>query len=393
MALNHVLEKPQKIVDTGIGLLEQELVVPNLFRKEGVDQFKGADDDTISVKVEGLLPFRDFAWRNGESGTGDTPANGRQKLTFDRYTERKVPITFGGNVYSAVEMTDEQKDFDFGTWTDKILKKQVKAVGRGLQRRAISTLTSQSYAVVIGDSGANLRGAILEARRVLNAFNAPQEGRYLVVGTDFEAALLNDDKLVLASNVSEDRAESALAEASIGRLAGFSIIVDGTIPASEAYAFWSDAFVMLTAAPSVPQSVKHGATQSFEGIAMRWLTDYSADYLVDRSVVNTYAGFRSITDNLVGWNPIAEKEVVSSHTHFVRGVKLKLDGDSVYPSLGTVDHDDNAGTAEVATAWGNYDKGVANGSLSASEELALFTGITGPGAHLAGTPTGTVAND
>ena len=31
--------------------------------KEGIDQFKGADNDTVSVTVEGVLPFREYASR------------------------------------------------------------------------------------------------------------------------------------------------------------------------------------------------------------------------------------------------------------------------------------------------------------------------------------------
>lgn len=398
MAINHILAKPEKIVATGVGLLEQELVIPNIFQKEGIDQFKGAPNDTVNVVVEGLLPFHDFAWRSGESNAGDTPANSRQKLTFDRYVERKVPIAFGGNVYSAVEITDEQKDFDFNTWTDKILKKQVRAVARGLGRRAVSTLTGQTYSVVIGDlagTGSTLRGGLLEARRVLNRFNVPQESRVLLVGTDFEAKLLSDPTIVFAQNAGDARADSALGEATLGRLAGFTVVVDQTIPATEAYALHPSAFIMLTGAPAVPQSVKQGATQAFEGIAMRWLTDYSADYLVDRSVVNTYAGFRAIKDDLVGyststtnananWN---QAEIVSSNEHFVRAIKLKLDGASVYPVL-------KQGDGTTVTTWDNYKPGAGSTAADtpASAELALFTGVTGPGPSLTGA-SATLADD
>lgn len=54
---------------------------PNLFQKEGIDQFKGAENDTISVAVEGVLPFQEYAWRNDRSrpivlitGMSDAPA-------------------------------------------------------------------------------------------------------------------------------------------------------------------------------------------------------------------------------------------------------------------------------------------------------------------------------
>ncbi|NWF28243.1 hypothetical protein HW130_18545 [Streptomyces sp. PKU-EA00015] len=330
----HQVVKPQKLVNAAVGMLEQELLIPNLFQKQGVDQFKGAENDTISMKVEGILPFHDYAWRNDRSSP----------IVFDEYAERTIAVTFGGNVYSAVKLTDEQNDFDIDNWS-KLLRPQSKAVARGLQRRAVNLLTGQTYNVTIGNSQQNLRGALIEARRVLNAFHAPKEGRYLLVGTEFESALLNDDKLNLAQNVGDSEAESALRTASIGDRMGFRIVVDQTIPADTAYAFASSAFIFLSGAPSVPQSVPYGATTSFENIALRWVRDYDPLYMQDRSVVNTYAGFRSVTDVLVGWDNVNQKEIVSTGEHFVRGIKLTLDGSSNYP----------AAASELATITGVSD--------------------------------------
>ncbi|QEQ94042.1 major capsid protein [Streptomyces phage Saftant] len=320
----HQIVKPEKLAATAVGMLEQELVIPNLFQKEGIDQFKGADNDTVSVKVEGVLPFHDYAFRNDRSAP----------IVFDEYKERKIAVTFGGNVYSAVKVTDEQNDFDLDDW-GKLLRPQVKAVGRGLQRRAVSTLLGQDYAVTIGGAEANLRGAIIEARRVLNKLNVPDDQRYLLVGSDFESALLSDDKLNLAQNVGDSEAESALQTATITNRFGFKIVVDQTIPSDAAFAFAGSAFVFLSGAPSVPQSVPYGATQSFEGIALRWVRDYDPTYMQDRSVVNTYAGFRAVTDVLLGWDEANNREVVSAGEHFVRGIKLTLGGASEYPAVGS----------------------------------------------------------
>jgi hypothetical protein len=76
-------------------MLEQELLVPNLFQEQGVDQFKGAENDTISMKVEGILPFHDYAWRN----------DCWNPIVFDENAGRTIAVTFGGNVYSAVKLT------------------------------------------------------------------------------------------------------------------------------------------------------------------------------------------------------------------------------------------------------------------------------------------------
>lgn len=324
----HAIVKPEKLVAAAVGLLQDELIVPNTFRREGFDQFRGAFNDTVNFTVPGLLPFRDYAWRNNRA----TP------IVFDEYSERKIAITFGGNVYSAVAVTDEQMEMDLDGWV-KLITPQVRAVGRGLQLRATSTMINQTYRVTIGGAGANLKGALVEARKVLNAFNVPNEQRWLLCGSDFEAALLLDPAMNLASNVGDAEAVSALRNATIGDRFGFRIVVDQSLPADAAYAMVGSAFVFVSGAPAVPNSVGYGATQSYEGIALRWLRDYDSNFQRDRSVVNTYAGFRSIIDPLVGVDG-SNNEFVSTTEHFVRCVKLTLGGTSVYPlaagELGTI---------------------------------------------------------
>jgi len=61
--------------------------------------------------------------------------------------------------------------------------------------------------------------------------------------------------------------------------------------------------------------------------------------------VSTYAGFRPVTDVLVGWDAVNEKEVVSTQEHFVR---LTFDGSPNYP----------AAVSELATITGVSDAAV-----------------------------------
>lgn len=317
----HLIVKPEKLIATAVGLLEQDLTLANTFQKEGLEKFQGSEGDAYSMKVEGILPYRTYGWRNDRSTT----------IQYDELAERKVTVNFGDDVYSGVKVTDEQMTMDVEGWA-KFLSPQTKAVGRGLQRRAVEHLVGADYAVTIGNAEANLRGAIIEARRVLNAFQVPAEERWLVVGTDFEGALLNDDKLNLAQNVGEGEAVSALREATIGRRYGFNIIVDQTIPSDEAYAYVRSAFVFVSGAPAKPRGATYGASTSYEGIGLSWVVDYDADRQQDRSVVKTFPGFRSVKDVLVGYDEATKQEFVVPGEHFVRGIKLTLDGASDYPA-------------------------------------------------------------
>ncbi|WP_327292449.1 hypothetical protein [Streptomyces sp. NBC_01198] len=346
----HQVVKPEKLVATAVGVLEQELVLSRLIAREGVDQYKGAEDDTISYKVEGVLPHHSYAWRNDRS-TG---------ITFDVYKERKIAVSFGGNTYSAVKLTDEQNDFDLDSWA-KLLTPQAKAVARGLEHKVLSTMTGATYNVVIGNAGQKIRSAVIEARRVLNKFHAPKGNRILLVGSEFEAAMLEDPDLVIASNVGDSLAESALRDAVIGRAGGFTIVMDESIPGDEAIAFADSAFFLATGAPSVPQSAPYGATTSFEGFALRWVRDYDSEYMQDRSVVNCYSGTRVVTDPLMYWDPTANggngAEVVTDAEYMVRAIKLTLDGASNYP----------AASSELAKATGISDAAVWTPTGAAAE--------------------------
>ncbi|AUG87195.1 major head protein [Streptomyces phage Omar] len=339
----HVVIKPEKIAATAAVALEQSLVVPALFQREGIDAYKGAENDTINVKVEGVLPFRTYGWRNDRA----------QPIQFDEYSEKTVAVSFGGNTYSAVKLTDEQRDMDLGGWT-KLLAKQTEAIGRGLERGAVDKLLAQEYAVTLAGakSGRDLRGVLIRAREVLNRFMVPREGRILLVGSAWETALLSDDKLNLAGNVGESEAVSALREANIGRRYGFDIVVSLEVPADAAFALHRSAFIFATGAPTVPASVT-GGTSSYNGVALRWLQDYDANYLTDRSVVNTYRGFREVKDQLIGVNEGTGQAYVSEFEHFIRAIKLDLDL-----------------TADVLPD--------PDGPDAKQQELAAITGIAGP---------------
>lgn len=307
----HQVIKPEKIAAVGAVALEESLVVPALFAREGIDQYKGAKGDSITVVVDGVLPYRSYGWRNDRS----------TELQFDEYKERKVTITFGDDVYSAVKLTDEQNEFDLKGWS-KLASKQVEALGRGLEYKATAALEAAPYEVLVTLDEANLRSSLVALRAVMRKLRV--EGpRTLVVGSDLEAALLNDEKLNLASNVGEAEAVTALREATLGRRFGFDFVVADELAPEDGVAMFQSGFVFATGAPSVPQSVPFGASASHNGVALRWIRDYDSTRLQDRSIFNTYQSFRYVDDPLVGRDG-SDQPFISESNHFVRAVKVEL---------------------------------------------------------------------
>lgn len=341
----HQVVKPEKIAATAAVLLEEQLVVPAVFRREGIDQYKGAKDDTINVTVEGVLPFRTYGWRN----------NRASEIQFDEYAERKVGVSFGGDIYSAVRLTDEQNEFDLPGWA-KLARKQTEALGKGLEAKATDHLIDAPYAITLGVDPTRLKAGLIRARAVLNKLHVPAGQRTILVGTDWEQVLLEDEKLNLASNVGEAEAVSALREATLGRRYGFNFVVAQELPGDMAVAMVDSAFIFATGAPSVPQSVPFGATASYNGVALRWIRDYDSTRFQDRSIFNCYQGFRHVDDILIARDEATGQRSVGAHSHFIRAIRLDLDGEDSLP-------DPDNGRSGIGR------------SKAADTELALFTGI------------------
>lgn len=303
--------------------IEGEVLLPNLMQKETFDAYKGAKDDTVNFKVEGVLPWREYGWRNDRT----------KPIVFDTYKERTYGVSLGADIYSAVALTDEQYNLDTDGWS-KLVTKQGEAVGRGVNALAVKHLTDDTnYDVKVGVSEDALRTGLVKVRQIAGRLHMPTQGRTLIVGTDWEAALLESD-LLRNFNASEGVGESALREATIGRLYGFDVVVSQEIAPEKAIAMGASAFVFANAAPAVPQSVKFGATGSYMGVSTRLIQQYNHMYLQDESVLNTWCGFRTIRDALVGIDPATDQAYVTDKEYQVRAISLELNGTGAF-STGT----------------------------------------------------------
>lgn len=337
--LEHDIIKAQKLTNAVIGILRQELVTPSLFRRENIDIFKGAEGDTITQRFPGHLPWRKYNFRNDRANP----------IVFDVLTQATATITVGDRIYSATRLTDEQRDFD-DLSIETLAPVLAEAVVTGIASEASDALNAQTYEVTIGGVEADLRGAILEARRVLNALKVPVQQRYLAVGSDFEIALLEDPKIVLAQNVGDQRASAALAEATLGRLGGFNVVLDQSLNPTEAIAFQGDSFALYTGAPSVPRGIV-GATRSYEGYNLRLLRDVEMERYGERAAVDTWLGIAPIKEKLLTYDAATSLYTLTEDEYFVRAAKLTLTGTSTYPAnAGPVDVF-SGGLVNTTRAW------------------------------------------
>jgi hypothetical protein len=287
----HTFLKSTVINRSALQLLEREIVLPRLVNTLASAEFQGAYNDTITMRLPAVLASREYAWRN----------NRASEITVDDLTELGVPVTLDHDIYSAVAITDEQLTLDIVDFNEQVLMPQVKAVARGLENLIATTMAAATFVtghtLSVDNSDNAMWATIVEARRLLNVANVPRDSRVLLVGSDVEAELLNDDKFTRSDSTGDLAATTALREAMITRLGGFTIVGSNAIDADVAYAFHPTAFAFVNVAPVVPDGAVTGSRDSYGGLALRWIRDYEAMKLRDRSVVSSFAGCTSVEDD------------------------------------------------------------------------------------------------
>jgi hypothetical protein len=281
--------KAKNIDRAALALLEREVVLPNLVWNYPASNFKYGENDTVNLTLEAATTSREYAWRNDRSSD----------IVIDDLTETSVAVTLSKDIYHAAALTDEQRNLDILDFSKQVLMPQVKAVARGLEDFIATTMNGATYdnELNLADSANGMWGTLIEARRLLNVANVPRDGRVLLVGSDVEAELLTDERFIRADSTGDPTALTALQNATITRLAGFTIVGSNAIDPEVAYAYHPTAFCFAHLAPLVPGGVIEGATLQQDGLSVRWIHDYDTPKLRERTVVSVFAGCTSVEDD------------------------------------------------------------------------------------------------
>ncbi len=320
----HVFIKPTHVVDTAIKLLQREIVLPRLVWLNGVGDFAGKYQDTITIRV----PAASKAHRRTLRGVGAA-----RNLVTEDLSENAIPVTLDHDVYHAVALTDEEMTLDIENFGSQVLNRQVRAVAEDLEQGVADMMESADYAtnnMRVDVDPTQMWPAIVDARRKLNDKFIDRNGRVLVCGSAVEAAFLKDPTFHRYDSTGET--PSAIRDATVGQVGGLTIVVSDALLAGDAYMFHPTAFIMATRPPAAPKGASFTSSASAEGLAIRWLMDYDYSSTTDRSLVDTFVGYQSVVDPLVG---------------FVRGVRLRLNttlttavvsGDATITAAAGADH-------------------------------------------------------
>jgi hypothetical protein len=277
--------KATRIVRTGLGLLQADLLLPNFVWRDAGGDFAGAANDTINLKVPATALARTVALRQQGSG--------RQRV-MDDLAEGSIPLQLTTDVYHGTSIDDEQMELDIEDFGAQILLPQTSAVARGIESAVAANMVGATYATTLTFADTDKpEDVFADARRDLNNAQIPMTDRYCVMGTDVENWVIKSD---LLTAVNTSGSSETLREATIGRLRGFNSFVSFSLPPTSIFWFHRTAYVLAMRAPKVPRGASFGASQSYQGISMRWIMDYDADFSRDRSICNVYTGSNVIKD-------------------------------------------------------------------------------------------------
>ena len=284
--------KAKKQASFALPMVEKQLVLPLLMTIVGKENFTGAANDTVNFKLKdgSIATARDYDFR-GRSGP---------IVLDDIYqTGGNIPIRLNTHVVSATGLEDEHftlDDIDFAT---EVLAPQVTAVVERVEAKALSAIrntTSIKHAVTFGNEG-DPHLIATEAKRLMDSEKvAPYNGRVFVVGNNIAAHFRASDRLSRYDSVGLE-GTPALRDAVIGALAGSPVIEHNGLDPDEGFYMHGTSFVLGNASPNVPRGAVTGNSNiSRRGISVRWIQDYDANYLRDRSIVSTFVGINEIRD-------------------------------------------------------------------------------------------------
>lgn len=260
-----------RISRVAIDLLTRTLVLPMTVTRNPGDDFAGSNGDTITVRVRQPRSAR----------TQATPGAG---ITYDDHVETPVTVVLS-HLYDAARITDEELSLEVEAFGEQVTAPQVASVATGGEDElaaAMNALAADDVSIE-----ADIEQFVLDAREALGIADVPVGDRWLAVSPSVATLLLKLDKF---SKVNESGSPSALRDAVLGRLYGFSTVESNALTAGTAVAYHRSGFVFANRTPVAPRGANDSANASQGGVGLRQIFQYQPDILSDASVVSTFAG-------------------------------------------------------------------------------------------------------
>ncbi|MCD0450773.1 hypothetical protein LO762_16470 [Actinocorallia sp. API 0066] len=267
----------QRISSLAVALLTRSLVLPMTVSRIPGAEFSGDNGDKITVRVRQPRAAR----KQVTPGTD---------IVFDAINEVPVEVTLT-HLYDAARLTDEEMSLDIVDFGVQVTQPQVAAVGIGAEDELAAAMNVLTPDAAFAETAtpSDTDDAILAAREALSSADVPAGDRFLAVAPDITTRLLKVEKFVRADAVGDG---TAIREAIMGRIYGFTVVESNGLDAGTALAYHRSGFAFANRVPVAPRGLPSNqvGTATSGGISMRQIFQYETKNLRDQSVLSTFAG-------------------------------------------------------------------------------------------------------
>lgn len=276
--------KSDIVVDTAIGLLQREIVLPKLVWTNGVGGWEGRQNDTITIRIPATAVARERTMRSADT------------IQVDALSEDSIAVKIDKQLYSGTPTTLEELTLDISDFTRQKIVPPIRAITEAYENKVAALIASAPYQTTHVFDAAHPIDAFADADLQLDEDNVPTGERVFVVGTKLYNAIRKSDQWV---NFAWNGSDAALRKGQVGEVLGYTLIRSKAIDAEDGYCFHKTAFVVGNRAPAVPQGAAAGgsAASSDGSFALTWVRDYDFTNQVDRQVFSTFYGGNVVLDD------------------------------------------------------------------------------------------------
>lgn len=303
----HDFLKAEVLAKAAIGLAVSEMVLPQTVYRDAETFFNGnvgPNGDTVKLRLPGVTnSARELAWRSSS-----------RKIVTDDIVERAVDVKLDTYLYKAIDLLREEQTLDIEDFGAQVLSPMVASVAEGAEAKIAEVITGATYkeTIQVGTGDRAVYNALIDASAFLNANKVPRQGRVAIIGSALEARALKDPTLV---DVDRSGSDSALRDAQIGKIAGYTLIGSDVLGANEIYVYHPTAFPTVFRAPKPARSVPFSDSVQEGSIGLTYWESLNPDVDQDRAFLGTFMGTSVLKDPKDATKP-------TTNLSLVRAVKL-----------------------------------------------------------------------
>jgi hypothetical protein len=267
-----------QISNLTVGLLAREVVLAGTVSSVDPSEFNGDNGDEVTIRVP-------------QTRTARVQATPGAAITFDAINETSVTLSLT-HIYDAAPITDEALSLEIEDFAVQVTAPQVESVGSAIERNLATAMNAVPADDTTNYTVDEAEAAALHAMTVLTQADVPMTGRYLAVSPLAAERLLASEILTAVDSSGNS---SALRDATIGRLRGFTVVVsnmlsEGTAGLGRMVAYHRSGFAFTSKVPATPRGASSASTATYQGLSMRHIFQYDAAHLQDQSVVSAFVG-------------------------------------------------------------------------------------------------------